>query len=73
VRKRYRKHHYGHQLVDFMIAQARRHGFKRIKMHAQARLVEFYRQHGFKIKGDLFQEADIDHYLMVLTDERASS
>jgi len=28
-------------------------------------LVEFYRVHGFKPKGEMFQEAKIDHYLMV--------
>ena len=65
MRKGYRGQDYGHQLVDFMIAHARRQGFRNIKMHAQARLVTFYRQHGFREQGDIFQEAGIDHYLMV--------
>jgi predicted GNAT family N-acyltransferase len=68
VRKQYRKQNYGHQLVDYMIAHARRHGFKKIKMHAQARLVDFYKAHGFKVKGEMFLEAGIEHYLMVLGD-----
>jgi predicted GNAT family N-acyltransferase len=68
VRKAYRKLNYGHQLVDFMIAQARQHGFQKIKMHAQAHLVNFYQVHGFKARGEIFQEAGIDHYLMVLGD-----
>ena len=65
VRKRFRRLNYGHQLVDFMVAHAHRQGFRKLKMHAQARLVNFYQQHGFQAQGDIFQEAGIDHYLMI--------
>jgi len=34
-------------------------------MHAQAHLADFYGRHGFEIRGDLFYEANIPHYLMV--------
>jgi predicted GNAT family N-acyltransferase len=62
----------GHQLVDFMVDVARHYGFRRYTMHAQAHLVHFYSQHGFTCHGDLFQEAGIDHYLMVRQDDAAS-
>jgi predicted GNAT family N-acyltransferase len=63
----------GHQLVDFMVEVAHCHGFRTYTMHAQAHLVRFYHQHGFNRRGDLFQEAGIDHYLMVRQDDRAST
>ncbi len=64
VRKRWRERGLGHELVEFMIARAEELGFKRLKMHAQAYLCEFYRRHGFEIHGEMFQEANIDHYAM---------
>jgi predicted GNAT family N-acyltransferase len=66
VRKAQRGMGLGHQLVDFMMHTARERGFTSFKMHAQAHLTDFYAHHGFKTQGDLFQEAGIDHYLMVL-------
>ncbi len=65
VRRAFRGKGYGHQLVDFMMSVAREKGFRKFKMHAQAYLTDFYRQHGFEVKGELFQEANIDHYLMI--------
>jgi predicted GNAT family N-acyltransferase/uncharacterized RDD family membrane protein YckC len=63
-----RGHALGHQLVEFMLEVARQRGFRNFKMHAQAYLVEFYRQHGFEPRGEMFREAGIDHYLMVKGD-----
>jgi predicted GNAT family N-acyltransferase len=34
-------------------------------MHAQTYLRHFYAQHGFQAQGEVFQEAGIDHYLMI--------
>jgi predicted GNAT family N-acyltransferase len=68
VRKEWRGCGYGHALVDFMIEQAKVRGFATLKMHAQAHLTEFYVRHGFAQHGDLFQEAGIDHYLMIRQD-----
>jgi len=48
-----------------MLELARERGFHRFKMHAQAHLADFYGVHGFTTRGDIFQEANIDHYLMV--------
>ncbi len=69
VRKKYRNRGYGHDIVEYMIKTARERGFHKFKMHAQAHLSDYYAKHGFKIAGDLFQEADIDHYLMILEDQ----
>ena len=65
VRKAWRGRGLGRELVEYMIEVARERGFHKFKMHAQAHLVEFYRVHGFEPKGEMFQEAKIDHYLMV--------
>ncbi len=42
---------------------------KKIVLHAQAYLVDFYADFGFVRHGELFQEANIDHYYM----ERAAT
>jgi predicted GNAT family N-acyltransferase len=68
VRKEYRKRGYGHEIVEYMLAVARDRGFHKFRMHAQAYLSDYYAQHGFTIQGDLFQEAGINHYLMIRTD-----
>ena len=65
IREQWRGKNYGHELVDFMIQQSRDRGYKALKMNAQVQLVEFYGKHGFVKKGDIFDEAGIDHYQMV--------
>lgn len=69
VRRRFRGHGFGHRLTDFMLKTARQSGFSRFKMHAQAHLEDFYRCHGFRPRGDSFDEAGIDHVLMILEEE----
>lgn len=71
VRKEWRGRGIGHALVDFMIEQAKLRGHHTFKMHAQAYLVDFYSRHGFVRHGDLFDEAGIDHYLMIRQDSPA--
>ena len=68
IRKSHRGKGLGHKLTDFMISVARKQGFKKFKVHAQAYLKDFYQKHGFEIVGDMFKEADIDHYLMIRND-----
>lgn len=58
----------GHALVDSLVELARARGFHRFKMHAQVHLVDFYRRHGFEPQGEIFQEAGIDHLVMVRED-----
>lgn len=64
IRKGYRGRNLGHELTQFMMATAEAHGFKKFKLHAQAHLAEFYQKHGFRISGEKFREAEIDHYPM---------
>ena len=68
IRKSYRGRNLGHELTDFMLSVAQEQGFKRFKVHAQSYLKDFYQKHGFEIVGDMFKEADIDHYLMIRND-----
>ncbi len=68
IRKSYRGKNLGHKLTRFMISVAKEHGFKKFKVHAQVYLANFYRKHGFEIVGELFKEADIDHYVMIRND-----
>lgn len=68
VRKAYRGKNRGHKLTDFMVSVANEKGFKKYLLHAQSHLTGFYRKHGFEISGDLFQQAGIDHYVMIRDD-----
>lgn len=68
VRKAYRGKNMGHTLTDFMISVANEKGFKKYLLHAQSHLTGFYRKHGFEISGDMFQQAGIDHYVMIRDD-----
>ncbi len=65
IRKAWRGRGLGHSLVEYMLDVARERGFRKFKMHAQAHLVDFYGVHGFVPRGEMFQEAKIDHFLMV--------
>ena len=68
VRKEYRNLGYGHDIVEFMLTLARKRGYHKFKMHAQAQLCNYYARHGFKTLGGKFKEANIDHYVMVMED-----
>ncbi len=68
IRKAYRGRSLGHKLTEFMLSVAKEQGFKQFKVHAQSYLKDFYKKHGFKIAGDMFKEAGIDHYLMIRND-----
>ena len=68
VREAYRGRGIGSDLVDYMLAVARERGYHKFKMHAQAHLCDYYTRFGFVKQGERFQEAGIDHYLMVRED-----
>ena len=68
VRPRWRGRNHGRQAVNFMLEEARRRGYRRFKLHAQAHLTDFYREFGFVTEGDIFDECGIDHYLMTMQD-----
>jgi len=40
------------------------HDMKRLKLHAQLYIKDFYLKRGYIPEGDIFQEADIDHIKM---------
>jgi len=40
---------------------------KKIYLHAQLPAINFYRKAGFETEAEMFSEANIDHYLMVLS------
>ncbi len=65
IRQEWRGQGLGHQLVEFMLQECRARGYSTFRMHAQAHLVDYYAKHGFVRQGEIFDEAGIDHYLMV--------
>lgn len=65
VRPAWRGRGFGRQIVEFLIAEARRRGYRRMRMHAQAHLADYYAAFGFVIDGPMFDECGIDHYLMI--------
>jgi predicted GNAT family N-acyltransferase len=68
VREAYRGRNIGSELVEYMLALARDRRYHKFKMHAQSYLSDYYAKFGFVRHGELFQEAGIDHYLMILED-----
>jgi predicted GNAT family N-acyltransferase len=64
IRKAWRGHGHGDQLLEFMLATARERGYRKFKLHGQERLRSFYEKHGFRAEGDSFHEANIPHLLM---------
>jgi predicted GNAT family N-acyltransferase len=69
VRRAYRGRGFGRRLVDFMLREAHARGRERFRLHAQAHLEPYYRRLGFVPRGAPFQEAGIDHILMVQATE----
>ena len=64
IRKAWRDQGHGDRLLEFMLAAARDRGYRKFKLHAQARLRAYYDKHGFRAEGEPFLEADIPHLLM---------
>jgi predicted GNAT family N-acyltransferase len=65
VRQAWRSHGLGERIVERLLELSRERGYHRFKLHAQAHLRPYYERLGFAVQGELFKEADIDHYLMV--------
>ena len=64
VRKEYRGKGIGKEMFTFVINHIKELGYKTIKIHAQAYLVEFYEEFGFVKYGEKFLDANIEHYCM---------
>ena len=64
VRPAWRKRGFAKGMVEFLLAAATERGAKRLKMHAQVYLEDFYGEFGFHREGAIFDECGIDHILM---------
>ena len=64
-----RKKGLGTKLMEFIINSAKKKELEKIYLHSQMDSIDFYKSLGFKEKGGMFQEAGINHVLMVLEDE----
>ena len=54
----------GGSILDALIAEARRRGFAEVALSAQVHALAFYRAHGFKPVGGIYDEAGIPHQAM---------
>lgn len=64
VRKNYRKMNIGKNLFQYVINYISELNFNKIVIHAQKYLLDFYENFGFNKKGDIFLDANIEHYYM---------
>lgn len=51
-----------HRLMEWVLAE---HGHEPMLIHAQAYVAALYEKYGFERIGELYQEADIDHWRMI--------
>ena len=70
VLQKYRKHHYGRQLVAITIAQAQAlFPGKKLQIEAQDYVQDFYGSFGFRAVSDVFLLDDIPHVSMLLENQ----
>lgn len=55
----------GRQVLDVLMAEARRQGYREVLLHAQLSAENFYLRAGFQRRGQPFEEAGIGHVEMV--------
>jgi predicted GNAT family N-acyltransferase len=67
VLKRSRRKKIGKKLLTRAIATAKKHGARKIYLHAQVAVIGFYESAGFRCAGPVFDEAGIAHRKMVLS------
>lgn len=68
VRRPYRGRGYGDDLVRFALEVARDQGLRTFRLNAQITVRAFYARHGFKVCGENFFEANIEHCPMIRED-----
>ena len=51
----------GAAMLDALMAEARRRGFREVYLHAQSGAKDFYLRHGYAIEGEEYLEAGIPH------------
>jgi len=64
VREAYRGKGMGKELFAFILNHIEETGYRKMVLHAQAYLLKFYEDFGFEKQGELFLEANIEHYHM---------
>jgi len=64
VVKDWRRRGVGAELLEALIAEAKRRGHKEVVLSAQLQALEFYRVHGFVAEGKVYEEAGILHQQM---------
>jgi predicted GNAT family N-acyltransferase len=64
VVKEWRRRGVGAELLEALVAEARRRGMAEVKLSAQLQAAEFYRSHGFVAEGKVYEEAGILHQAM---------
>ncbi|RZL35671.1 MAG: YbgC/FadM family acyl-CoA thioesterase [Rubrivivax sp.] len=55
----------GRQVLDALMAEAKRQGYREVLLHAQLSAENFYLRAGFQRRGEAFEEAGIGHVEMV--------
>lgn len=65
VRRSMRGSQIGRQVLDALMAEARRQGYREVLLHAQLSAENFYLRAGFQRRGQPFEEAGIGHVEMV--------
>ncbi len=62
--KEYRKQGVGKAIMLKIEEYAKSKGMKKLRLHAQLYVKDFYEKLGYEPYGDIFQEAEIDHISM---------
>jgi len=65
VRRSMRSSQIGRQVLDALMAEAKRQGYREVLLHAQLAAENFYLRAGFQRRGEPFEEAGIGHVEMV--------
>jgi predicted GNAT family N-acyltransferase len=68
VRPAWRGRGYAKGMVEALVAEAEKQNAKKLKLHAQVYLEDFYGSFGFQRQGGIFRECGIDHILMTRED-----
>ncbi|MEE4246758.1 MAG: GNAT family N-acetyltransferase [Kangiellaceae bacterium] len=55
----------GSQILEALIAIAKKNNIDMVKLHAQIQAIDFYQRHQFKVQGPVFMEAGIPHQSML--------
>ena len=64
VVKEWRRRGIGAEILEALMAEARKRGHKEVIVSAQLQAAEFYREHGFVAEGKVYPEAGILHQQM---------